>query len=274
MKKYTPLHVHTHYSLLDGLSKPEQIAQRCLDIGATACAVTDHGTISGAVSFYQSMKKNGIKPILGCELYISQDLATNKNKENGSLSHMLVLAKNGTGWQNLIRLVSASNDPSRFYRKPRISINELEDIDTSGLLCITGHMGSNLADIIGEGADLNPANNLIGQLKSIFGSENLFLEAQLMDKNHLPFQVTLTDIIRNLGKKHNLKVIATPDAHYANREDAIDQRVLLCNTLKTTFPDINKKLVNNESIPLGCFFESDNFYILSDDEMRELHSEE
>lgn len=272
--KYTPLHVHSHYSLLDGLSKPEQIAQRCLDIGSTSCAITDHGTISGAVSFYQSMKKNGIKPILGCELYISQDISTNKAKENGSLSHMLVLAKNGTGWKNLIRLVSASNDPARFYRKPRISIRELGDIDMAGLLCVTGHMGSNLADIIGDGSDLGAAHNLIGQLKSIFGSENLFLESQLMDKQYLPFQITLTDIIRNLSKKHNLKVIATPDAHYANQEDAIDQRVLLCNTLKVTFPDINKKLINNENVPLGCFFKSDNFYILSDEEMRGLHTEE
>jgi DNA polymerase-3 subunit alpha len=274
MKSYVPLHVHSHYSLLDGLSKPDQIAQRCLNIGATSCALTDHGSISGAVAFYQSMKKSNIKPILGCELYICQDLSTNQSKENGSLSHMLVLAKNQTGWKNLISLVSASNDPSRFYRKPRTSINELEEMDTSGLICITGHLGSNLANTIDNGSDLSTASNLIEQLKSIFGNQNVFLEAQLMDKNHIPFQITLTDIVRNLAKKHNLKVIATPDAHYANKEDAIDQRVLLCNTLKTTFPDINKKLLNNEDVALGCFFKSDNFYILSDEEMRHLHTEE
>lgn len=259
---------------MDGLSKPEQIAKRCADIGSSACAITDHGSISGAVSFYQAMKKQGIKPILGCELYICKDKSTNQHKDNGQLSHMLVLAKNIQGWKNLISLVSASNDPSRFYRKPRISINELEDLDTSGLICITGHMGSNLADIINNGSDLNPASLLIDQLKSIFGSDGLFLEAQLMDKDHLPFQITLTDIIRSLAKKHQLKVVATPDAHYANKEDAIDQRVLLCNTLKTTFPEINKKIINNEDVPLGCFFKSDNFYILSDEEMRNLHTEE
>jgi len=274
MNKYTPLHVHSHYSLLDGLSKPEQLAQRCLDIGVSACAITDHGSISGAVSFYQAMKKNSIKPILGCELYICDDVSTNQSKENGHLSHMLVLAKNTQGWKNLISLVSLSNDPRRFYRKPRISVNELEDIDLQGLICVTGHLGSNVADAVGNGSDLTRASLLIDQLKSIFGSENICLEAQLMDREYLPFQTVLTDIMRSLSKKHSIKIIATPDAHYANKEDAIDQRVLLCNTLKTTFPEINKKIINNESVPLGCFFKSDNFYILSGDEMESLHTQE
>ena len=271
---YTPLHTHSHYSLLDGLSKPDQIAERCLEIGATTCAITDHGSISGTVAFYQSMKKHNIKPILGCELYICNDIATKQNKENGDLSHMLVIAKNHQGWQNLIGLVSATNDPTRFYKKPRISLNEMKQLDTSGLICITGHLGSNLADSIGDGSDLNIANKTIFDLLDIFGKDHVFLEAQLMDKDHTPEQITLTDIIRSLSKKHNLKVIATPDAHYAKKEDAIDQRVLLCNTLKTTFPEINKKILNNESVPLGCFFKSDNFHILSEDEMRLLHTEE
>ena len=271
---YIPLHTHSHYSLLDGLSKPEQIADRCLSIGAKACAITDHGSISGAVSFYQAMKKKNLKPILGCELYICEGLSTNQNKENGSLSHMLVLAKNQKGWQNLIRLVSTTNEPSRFYRKPRISLNEMEDMDMSGLLCITGHLGSNLADAVGNGSDLTKAENMIGQLSGIFGKDHLFFEAQLMDKEHTPSQIVLTDIMRNLSVKHKVKMIATPDAHYAKKEDAIDQRVLLCNTLKTTFPEVNKKIVNDQDVPLGCFFKSDNFYILSNEEMAELHTEE
>ena len=259
---------------MDGLSKPDQIAERCLAIGAKSCAITDHGSISGAVSFYQSMKKQNIKPILGCELYICEDLSTNQNKENGSLSHMLVLAKNQKGWQNLIRLVSTTNEPSRFYRKPRISLNEMEDMDMTGLLCITGHLGSNLANAVDNGSDLTKAENMIGQLSGIFGKDHLFLEAQLMDKEYIPSQIVLTDIMRNLSTKHKVKIIATPDAHYAKKEDAIDQRVLLCNTLKTTFPEVNKKIVNDQDVPLGCFFKSDNFYILSNDEMTELHTEE
>mgnify|MGYP003302134598 FL=1 len=111
MKKYIPLHVHSMYSLLDGLSKPEQIADRCEEIEVKSCALTDHGNIAGAIKFYAAMKKKGIKPILGCELYISDNDATIKEKENRSLTHFLVLAKNYEGWRNLIRIVSESNRP-------------------------------------------------------------------------------------------------------------------------------------------------------------------
>lgn len=280
-KIYTPLHAHSHYSLLDGISRPSQIAERCKSSGITSCALTDHGSISGAVSFYKEMKNNGIKPILGCEMYISQQTSKDKSKENADLSHMIVLAKNLTGWHNLIKLVSNSNYEENFYYKPRLSLGEFKNLSLDGLICITGHAGSNLANsIISDGEDqLNPdyekdATNLISQLSDLFGKNNLFLEAQLMDKDFYPTQTKLTEIIRSLGKKNGIRVIATNDAHYANREDAIDQRILLCNTLKTTIPEINKKLLNNEKIPLGCFFKSDNFYILSPDEMNSLHTEE
>ena len=99
MKKYIPLHVHSHYSLLDGLSKPAQIAQRCVDIGVESCAITDHGTISGAVQFYQAMKSKNIKPVLGCEIYVSHQDSTIKSKENSKLSHFLLLSKNLKGWK-------------------------------------------------------------------------------------------------------------------------------------------------------------------------------
>ena len=98
MKTYIPLHVHSHFSLLDGLSKPEQIADRCYEIGAKSCALTDHGNIAGSVQFFTSMKKKNIKPILGCEIYVCKDDPKNKVKENSKLSHFLVLAKNLRGW--------------------------------------------------------------------------------------------------------------------------------------------------------------------------------
>ena len=99
MKKYTPLHVHSHYSLLDGLSKPEDIANRCLEIEATSCAITDHGSISGCVKFHSAMKKKKIKPILGCELYISDEDASIKNPKNKNF--LTSSGENCTGWQNL-----------------------------------------------------------------------------------------------------------------------------------------------------------------------------
>ena len=126
MKLYTPLHVHTHYSLLDGLSKPKDIVNRCKTIGATSCAITDHGSISGAVQFYQQLKSNNIKPILGCELYISKKCSKEKKKENAKLEHLVVLCKNLQGWKTLIKIVSESNHPDRFYHKPRVDLDTWE----------------------------------------------------------------------------------------------------------------------------------------------------
>ena len=106
MKKYIPLHVHTHYSLLDGLSKPSDIVKRCQNIGVSSCAITDHGSISGTVQFYSKLKQNGIKPSSGCELYVPQKDSKEKNRENGKLDHLVVLAKNLAGWKTLIKIVS------------------------------------------------------------------------------------------------------------------------------------------------------------------------
>jgi len=265
---------------LDGLSKPSQIADRCIEIGAKSCALTDHGNISGAVKFYAEMKNKGIKPILGCELYISDQDASIQDKSNKNLTHLLVLAKNYKGWQNLIRIISESNKPELYYHKPRLDLKRLKDLNDGNLIGICGHLGSTLADKIIDDNDrisgdwLNIGKRIINNFKDIFGSDNFILESQLMDVENLHIQRELTDCIRSLGKHTNTKVICTPDAHYCRKIDAADQRVLLCNNLKTTFPEINRKISNNENVPLGAFFLSDNFHILSQEEMRAIHSEE
>lgn len=278
---YIPLHVHTHFSLLDGLSRPEQISERCKEIGAKACAITDHGNIAGAVKFYATMKKAGIKPILGCELYICKQNPTIQNVNNKELSHFIVLAKNYRGWKELISIVSESNKPEHYYHKPRLDLETLsKKINKGNLLAITGHLGSTLADeIISNDYALVDDWLLKGTehiqvLHDIFGSENVCLEAQLMDLQNLSIQSDLTSAIRQLGKQTGTKVICTPDAHYCRREDAADQRILLCNNLKTTFPEINRKISNNEDVPLSCFFMSDNYHIPSQEEMSELHTKE
>ena len=278
MKKYIPLHCHSHYSLLDGLSQPKQIAKRINEIEATACALTDHGNIAGHVQFHSTMKKNGIKPILGCELYVCEDDPSIKTKENGSLSHMLVLAKNYNGWLNLIQLVSESNKPDFFYHKPRLDLNTIGKF-SQDLICITGHLGSNLANKICQEDKMVAGYEKIGiecveKLKEIFGQENVFLEYQLMDKENTPVQEDLSNAVEDVAKKCGVKVICTPDAHYARREDADDQRILLCNNLKTTMPEISRKLSVGEKVPVECFFSSNNFHILSQEEINELHKEE
>ena len=277
MKNYIPLHVHSHYSLLDGLSKPKQIARRCKKIGVKSCAITDHGSISGAVQIHQTLKSSGIKPILGCELYLSFDDSNIKTPENSKLTHFLVLAKNLEGWKNLIRIVSESNNPNNYYRKPRLSVDKLQEVvKGKNLIAFCGHMGSYIPDLI----ENNPDNyqklclSFVDQMKDIFGKDNFFLETQLMDQEYMPKQLELTETIRKIASITNTKVICTPDAHYSEQEDATDQRILLCNNIKTTLTDINKKMLDGQDVPFSCFFKSDKYYILSPEEMAELHTEE
>jgi DNA polymerase-3 subunit alpha len=265
------------FSLLDGLSKPEQMAERCKSINATACALTDHGNIAGAVKFYAAMKRAGIKPILGCELYICEQDPSVQEKENRNLSHFLVLAQNYNGWQDLIKIVSESNKPEYYYHKPRLNLEKLSELNSGNLIAITGHLGSTLADAILDNYQLKSDWKELGiqhinKIKTLFNNK-VFLEAQLMDVENLPVQKILTDAIRVLGKETNTYVICTPDAHYCNREDAIDQRILLCNNLKTTFPEISRKISNDEEVTMGCFFTSDNYHIPSQEEMTALHTE-
>jgi DNA polymerase-3 subunit alpha len=275
-KTYASLHNHSHYSLLDGISKPNQIAQRCASVGIKSCALTDHGNISGSVQFFQALRAQNIKPILGCELYISHDDSAIKSKENNSLSHFLVLAKNLAGWRRLISIVSETNREENFYHKPRISIDKLANFLDGNIIGFCGHLGSLLPDLVDLSSDTAEKTGIdfVAKMKEIFGAENFFLEAQLMDRVLNPTQQDVTDYVRTLGKKTNTKVICTPDAHYCNKEDAIDQRILLCNNLKTTLVDVNKKLLAHQEVPLGCFFQSDNYHILSPEEMFELHTEE
>jgi DNA polymerase-3 subunit alpha len=280
MKSYIPLHVHTHYSLLDGLSKPDQIADRCNKIGASSCAITDHGNIAGAVKFHNTMSKAGIKPILGCELYICDQDPSIKNGDNKRLSHLVVLAKNYSGWKTLVKIVSETNNPNHYYYKPRLDLKKLGSLLDGNILTFSGHLGSTLSDIITNHTDTidpnwqNKGIEHISFMKDIFGKENFFLEAQLMDQDNTPLQKHVTECIRELGRLTGTKVVCTPDAHYAEKEDSADQRILLCNNLKTTFADVNRKILSKESFGMDCFFVSDNFHILSQEEINSIHTEE
>lgn len=277
---YIPLHVHSHYSLLDGLSKPKQIAERCAEIEVSACALTDHGNIAGSVQFYKAMKDKNIKPILGCEIYICNDDPKIREKSNAKLSHFIVLAKNFKGWKNLIRLISESNHPDYFYHRPRLNLDKLGEIADGNLIGITGHLGSTLANIVTQNDTISDdwENNGLAHVRSlqnIFGKDNLFLESQLIDKDNIPLQEHLTNCVRKLGKISNTKVICTPDAHYCRKEDAVDQRILLCNNMKTTLSEVNRRLQSDdEDVGMSCFFTSDNFHIPSQEEIRLIHSQE
>ena len=290
-KQYAPLHVHSHYSLLDGLSKPKDIVNRCREIGVTSCALSDHGSLSGAVAFMNAMKqadeKKGqtpLKPIIGCEMYICPNDPTVKDGTR-DYSHIVVLAKNKQGWQQLIKATSAANNPKNFYYKPRLDINHLGEFTNGNIIGFSGHLGSDLSRCIFN--DINSAYNcesegeakkftdpdwvnkttrMAERLQEIFGKGNFFIEIQLIDATNLPAASLLAKGLRYVARQTGIPVIGTPDAHYASREDAFDQRILLCSNMDITMPKLNQ-VVKRGDIAMSAFFRSRNYHIPTYDEM-------
>ena len=289
--KFFPLHVHSHYSLLDGLSKPKDIANRCVELGLEGSALTDHGTISGAVSFVNAMNNKGKKPILGCEFYICKEKP--EEKQERKLSHLVVLAKNIEGWRSLLGATSESNKPENFYYKPRLDLDTLSNFVDGNLISFSGHMGSDLANVIFEDPQqaynartyeearklvdpnwLVNAKNMAYMHQEIFGKGNFYIEIQLLDQLNLPAAKVVGEALRYVSKDTGIPCVATPDAHYAKPEDAYDQRVLLCNKMDCTLSDIENKLKTNSEVGLASFFKSDKYHIPSLEEMQELHTDE
>ncbi len=263
---YSPLHVHNHFSLLDGLSQCKDIIKRCKNINVNVCALTNHGNISGNVEFFKEMNKNDIKPILGVEMYISQDDALIKEEENRKLTHLCLLAKNTLGWTKLIQIVSESNRPDYFYYKPRLSLPQLSELLDGNIIGFSGHLGSCLASAILDKNYialrpnwLEDGCNLAEWFEKAFGKGNFYLEVQLMDYVKNPIQKVCADAVRLISKKTGIPCIGTPDAHYASKEDAEQQRILLCSNLHTT---MDKAKDTN-----FAFFKSDNYHIPSYNEM-------
>ena len=235
---FVNLHCHSHHSLLDGLSKADQIVDRCIELGYDACALTDHGSISGSVQFIKECKKKNIKPILGCEFYVTESNANVKEKGN-IVTHQIILAKNYQGWLKLIQLVSRSNDECNFYYKPRIDIEIMREICDDNLISFSGHPGSTLCLRLGMPSI---AENYIDIMKEIFGPENFFIEIQTIDPKSFPSNRRLVSELRELAIKTNTKTIATGDSHYTTKQDAVDHRVLLCSSLQLTLNDIKNKI--------------------------------
>jgi DNA polymerase-3 subunit alpha len=289
---YFPLHVHSHFSVLDGLSKPGQIADRIKELGLPGCAITDHGNIGASVQFLKAMKKAGKKPILGCELYISQQDAAIKDKNNKT-THLVVLAKNNQGWLNLVKLVSESNKPELLYRKPRLDLDRLSKYCDGSLIGFSGHMGSELGNCLFTDykvsfnsnlkiedirSSLKPnwkqeASQVATKLQNIFGKGNFYVEIQLMDCKVSPAQIVIAECLREIAKDLGIPTIATPDAHYPRKEDCHDQRVLLCSSLQTTLAIVQHKIEDDE-FGLSTFFKSDCYHIPSYEELKEVHTEE
>jgi len=258
---FVHLHLHTEYSLLDGATRPEDLAKRVSQLGMPACAITDHGNMFGAVEFYNAMKKAGVKPVIGCEMYVAYGSRFDKasfedqQADAGSNNHLIVLAANETGYRNLVKLVSAGYTEG-FYYKPRID-KELLRAHRDGLIvlssCLKGEVSQSLA-----GGNYAKARDAAQQYKEILGADNFFLEIQ---DHGIPDQQKIVPLMAQLGREVGLQLVATNDSHYLNKEDAFAHEVLLCIGTGKTLGD-EKRMK----------FYSDDFYVKSPEEMRRIFS--
>lgn len=277
---YTNLHCHSEYSL-DGLSSAEKIVNRCKQLNMSACAITDHGTLSGVIDFISACQKNNIKPILGNELYISSDSATIRTNENRKLHHLVVMAKNKDGWFNLIKATSRSNDKDVYYYRPRLDYDLLKQY-SKNLIGISGHPGSLLFNTLFKSMEVydktdlteiesylvdNPIQagiKVVEFYKTLF--DDFFIEINLFDKDKSPALIIAARILREIGRLTNTKCIAICDSHYANPEDVDDHRIIICSMLRTTLKKVQKQMDEDE-FGLACFFKSNKHYIATPEEL-------
>src|SRR3954453_18524225 len=253
---FVHLHLHTEYSLLDGASRPEALAKRVAELGMPACAITDHGNMFGAVGFYNAMKGVGVKPIIGCEMYVALGSRFDKSSvedqqaDAGSNNHLIVLAANNQGYKNLVKLVSAGYTEG-FYYKPRIDKEILRE-HREGLIvlssCLKGEVSQNLAN-----GNYGKARDAALQFKDILGAENFFLEIQ---DHGIPDQQKIVPLMARLGEETGLQLVGTNDSHYLSKDDAFAREVLLCIGTGKTLGD-EKRMK----------FYSDDFYVKGPEEM-------
>lgn len=248
---FVHLHVHTEYSLLDGANRIKDLVARVKELGMKAVAITDHGVMYGAVEFYKECKKNGIKPIIGCEAYVAPRTRFDKEPNiDDRLGHLILLAKNNVGYKNLIKLVSLSFTEG-FYYKPRIDMDILRKY-SDGLICSSACLAgfinrALLAD------DFEGAKKIANEYVEIFGKDDFYIELQ---HNGIREQTLANQRLIKLARELGLKMIATNDAHYLKRQDSYSHEVLLC--IQT-----GKKMIDEDRMRMG----SDEFFIKSPEEM-------
>ncbi|MDO8667703.1 MAG: DNA polymerase III subunit alpha [bacterium] len=222
--KFTHLHVHSHYSLLDGLTKIDELIEKAKDQGCTSLALTDHGVMYGAIEFYQKCKKAGIKPIIGVETYLAPGSRLDKNvKADERNYHLLLLAKNRTGYQNLIKLISIAHLEG-FYYKPRIDwevLNKYKD----GLIGLTACLAGEIPRLIMAGK-MDKVKKRILEYNELFGQDNFYLELQ--SHPNLEDQAKVNQVLIAMSRELNIPLVATNDIHYLNKDDDESQDVLLC----------------------------------------------
>ena len=248
--KFVHLHVHSEFSLLDGANRIKDLPVRAKELGMDAMAITDHGVMFGAIDFYKACKANGIKPIIGCEVYVApRRMADRDPSIDNRYNHLILLAKDNNGYKNLAKLVSLGFTDG-FYYKPRIDKEVLEKYH-EGLICSSACLAGEVASEIVKG-DMEAAKKSALWFKSIFG-EDYYLEIQ---NNGIKEQVLVNQKLIQLSRELDIPLLATNDSHYLKKEDAYNHEVLLC--IQT-----GKRMSDEDRMR----FETDELYIKSPEEM-------
>ena len=255
---FVHLHLHTQYSLLDGANRVGEMCRRIRELEMPAVAVTDHGNMFGAFSFYHEALKNGVRPILGIEAYIAPGDRRDKEAQapsesgEGYASHLTILASTQTGYRNLIKLVSEAY-LTGFYHRPRMDKALLRE-HSEGLIALSGCLKGEVAGALSRG-NVDAARRSIREYQEIFGKDNFFVE--LMDHG-LPKQIEILPDLLRLSSETGAPVVATNDSHYLRQEDAFAHEVLLCIGMGKTLEDERRMR-----------FYNDEFYVKSAQEMRD-----
>ena len=256
MSNFVHLHVHTEYSLLDGACRINDLVKRVKELGQKAVAITDHGNMCGAIELYNKCKEEGIKPIIGCEVYVAPRTRFDKvYKLDTSPYHLTLLCKDEIGYKNLIKMVSLGYTDG-FYNRPRIDFELLEK-HCEGLVCLSGCLFGQVArELVAN--DYDEAKKVALSYKELFG-EDYYIEIQ---NHNLSEQKRILPNLYKLSAETGIKLVATNDSHYVNKEDSFIQRILTCIST-------NKKLDDENALE----FSTDEFYIKSAEEMLSLFPE-
>ena len=257
MSDFVHLHVHTEYSLLDGAARIGDLLDAAKNLGMNSLAITDHGTMYGVVDFYKAAVKRGIKPIIGCEVYVAPESRLDREKTDGAkYFHLILLAENNTGYKNLVKLASLAGTEG-FYYRPRVDKEILRKYH-DGLIALSACVAGEIPRAIRHDG-IDRAKALIAEYVDIFGHDNFFLEIQ----NHgLDKEAEVRNALKQFSAEFNLPLVATNDSHYVRREDSEFHDLLLCIQTNKTVHD-EKRLK----------FSSDDYYLKSAEEMRALFAD-
>lgn len=251
---FTHLHVHTEYSLLDGSNKIKELVARTKELGMDSVAITDHGVMYGVIDFYRAAKAAGIRPIIGCEVYVAPNSRFDKGgQQDNKYNHLVLLAENNTGYHNLMKLVSRGFTEG-FYYKPRVDMEVLRQYH-EGIIALSACLAGIVPEYIQKGL-YEEAKLKALELESVFGKGNFFLELQ---DHGIPAQKTVNNSLLRMSQETGIELVATNDIHYTYAEDEKPHDILLC--IQT-----GKKVADEDRMR----YEGGQYYVKSEEEMKKL----